>query len=170
MSPRRSRVRAADVTDRAQRPCGTRCRSLRAAACIAFVALAGCATPAVNVKVPTSSMDEAYRASVGAGIAEPAAPRGSARVVESPVRPDRPAPIVAAPDIRLAFFFQWVDGEGNLHYPGWVAIPVETFRWVLPELAPATGTLPLDGSRSQSAPTDPLPRLRNGSEPRPGAR
>lgn len=143
----------------------------RAAASAACAVLAGCATPAVDVKVPTSSMDEAYRASIGTGVTNAAAPaRGTARIVETTIRPDRPAPIVAAPDIRLAFFYQWVDAEGNLHYPGWVAIPVETFRWVVPELAPANGTLPLDGSRSQSAPADPLPRNRHGGEPRSGPR
>ncbi len=161
MSPRPSRVRAAEHV-----------------ATLAAIALTGCATPAVDVKVPTSSMDEAYRASVGVGVGsaagtgDGAAPRGTTRIVETPLRPDRPAPIVAAPDIRLAFFYQRVDGEGNLHYPSWVAIPVETFRWVVPEIAPAGGTLPLDGSRSQMAPADPLPRSspRNGSEPRPGTR
>lgn len=157
MSPRHSRARAAETL-----------------AGLAVLTLAGCATPAVDVKVPTSSMDEAYRDSVGASVGGGvgAASRGTARIVETTVRPDRPAPIVAAPDIRLAFFYQWVDGEGNLHYPSWVAIPVETFRWVVPELAPSSGTLPLDGSRSQVAPADPLPRPspRNGSEPRAGAR
>lgn len=168
MSPRHSRVRAADVALDARWP--RRQAPLCVAVCIALTTLAGCATPAVDVKVPTSTMDEAYRASVGAGVG--AASRGTARIVDTTVRPDRPAPIVAAPDIRLAFFYQWVDGEGNLHYPSWVAIPVETFRWVVPELAPGDGTLPLDGSRSQMAPADPLPRpsSRNGSESRPGAR
>jgi hypothetical protein len=120
--------------------------------------LAGCATPAVNVKVPTMPMEQAYRASVQGGV--PLAPPAGARIVETTVRPDRPAPVVAAPDIRLAFFYQWVDADGNLHYPSWVAIPVETFRWVLPELG---GAVPLDGSRAQVPPAAPAPaRGRNG--------
>lgn len=133
----------------------------RASALFAALCIAGCATPAVNVKVPTSTMDEAYRASVsGTTAPSTGAGRASARIVETTIRPDRPAPIVAAPDIRLAFLFQWVDADGNLHYPSWVAIPVEPFRWVVPDLG---GTMPLDGSRSQQRPADPLPRARNGN-------
>jgi len=171
MSPRPSRARAAETTPLQKPACVPSRAPASVVACIACAALASCATPAVDVKVPTSSMDDAYRASIGAGAAGAAVPaRGTARIVETTIRPDRPAPIVAAPDIRLAFFYQWVDAEGNLHYPSWVAIPVETFRWVVPALAPTDGTLPLDGSRSQPAPADPLPRNRHGSESRPGQR
>lgn len=175
MWPRPSRVRAAETPPPCVAPGITprwcarvrRCAAVSAAGAL----LAGCATPAVDVKVPTSSMDEAYRVSVGAGTSTAAAAaRNPARIVETTIRPDRPAPVVAAPDIRLAFIYQWVDAEGSLHYPSWVAIPVETFRWVVPELAPANGTLPLDGSRSQPAPADPLPGNRDGSASRPGPR
>lgn len=165
MSREPSRVRAADTggmfaSDRGALEPG--CRAALAAS-IASAVLSGCATPAIDVKVPSSSMDEAYRASVGAfaGAPHPAA----ARVVATTIRPDRPAPIVAVPDIRLAFLYQWVDTEGNLHYPSWVAIPVEAFRWVVPELAPepaGRGTVPLDGSRAQPPPADPLPGNRDG--------
>lgn len=137
----------------------------RIARACAVLALAGCATPAVKVKVPTATMDEAYRSSVTGAVSAPsaalgAAPATNSRIVETTVRPDRPAPIVAAPDIRLAFFYQWIDADGNMHYPNWVAIPVETFRWVVPDLG---GTMPLDGSRSQVQPADPLPKAKNGS-------
>lgn len=160
MSPKPSRARAAEIAPRRAGMAGPPLMSGL------LLVLAGCATPAVDVKVPTAPMEEAYRTSVGAGATVAGAlARSSARIVETTIRPDRPAPIVAAPDIRLAFFYQWVDAEGNLHYPSWVAIPVETFRWVVPELAPESGTVPLDGSRSQSAPADPLPRNRHGSEP-----
>jgi hypothetical protein len=133
------------------------------ASALGLAALAGCATPAVNVKVPTATMDQAYRASVsglGGAPALPATPPAATRIVETTIRPDRPSPIVAAPDIRLAFFYQWIDGDGNMHYPSWVAIPVESFRWVVPDLG---GTAPLDGSRSQSEPANPLPKTKNGS-------
>jgi hypothetical protein len=134
-------------------------RRVDAAGAALALLLAGCATPAVNVKVPTMPMEQAYRASVQGNV--PLAPPAGARIVETTVRPDRPAPVVAAPDIRLAFFYQWVDADGNLHYPSWVAIPVETFRWVVPELG---GTVPLDGSRGQVPPTELVPaRARSGN-------
>lgn len=140
-------------------------RALPLASALAAVLLAGCATPAVDVKVPTATMDQAYQASVtglGSGQAGALLPGtgAGARIVETTIRPDRPSPIVAAPDIRLAFFYQWIDADGNLHYPSWVAIPVESFRWVVPDLG---GTAPLDGSQSQIAPANPLPKAQHGS-------
>jgi hypothetical protein len=35
------------------------------------------------------------------------------------------------PDVRLAYLYEWVDGEGNRHFGGWVAIAVTPPRWIL---------------------------------------
>ncbi len=105
----------------------------------------GCATPATEVKVPTMNMDAALAESRAAQ--SPAqAIKPQARIVRSVLSPDRPAPLVSAPDVRLAYVFEWTDTQGNLHYPGWVAIPVDTFKWIIPDV----GTVPMDGSVANS--------------------
>jgi hypothetical protein len=122
--------------------------------------LVGCATPASEVKVPTVSMDEALRASV-AGSASDLPKPAQAQVVQSLIRPDRPTPIVSAPDIRLAYVYEWVDSEGTWHFPNWIALPVRPFEWVLPDL----GKVPMDGSWSQRAPANPLPAKPKSGNP-----
>lgn len=103
--------------------------------------LVGCAaTPATDVKVPTMSMEQAYAASRATLSDVAAAPES--RIVRAVVAPGRPAPVVVPPDIRLAYVYEWIDAEGSLHYPGWVAIQVEGFKWVMPE----AGAVPMDGS------------------------
>jgi hypothetical protein len=100
-------------------------------------------------------MQDAYAASAASALAG----RVSARIVETTVRPERPTPIVSAPDVRLAFIYEWIDNEGNLHFPNWIAIPVEPFKWVLPEL----GRVPMDGSRSERDPATFDPPARSGN-------
>ena len=111
--------------------------------CVTAALVAGCATPATEVKVPTMSMEQAYAASRSAQAAAQGTP--DSRIVRAVVSPGRPAPIVTPPDIRMAYVYEWIDTEGNLHYPGWVAIQVETFKWVMPEV----GAVPMDGSTSR---------------------
>jgi hypothetical protein len=31
----------------------------------------------------------------------------------------------------MAYLYEWVDGEGNKHFGGWVAIPLTGFDWVM---------------------------------------
>lgn len=126
---------------------------VRVASSLLLVAAAtGCATPASEVKVPTVPMEEALRASVASSAIDLPRPT-QAQVVQSLVRPDRPTPIVSAPDIRLAYIYEWVDSEGTWHFPNWIALPVRPFEWVLPDL----GKVPMDGSWSQREPANPVP-------------
>ncbi len=112
---------------------------------IGLAALAGCAaTPATEVKVETMSMDKAYAAARGAQAAADTSGQET-RIVRALVSPGRPAPIVLPPDIRMGYVYEWIDTEGNMHYPGWVAIQVEAFKWVMPEI----GAVPMDGSVSR---------------------
>lgn len=118
--------------------------SIRTAWLVLALLLGGCAaTPATDVKVPTMSMEQAFAASRATTAGAPASPES--RIVRAVVAPGRPAPVVVPPDIRLAYVYEWIDAEGNLHYPGWVAIQVEGFKWVMPE----AGAVPMDGSVSR---------------------
>lgn len=115
------------------------------AAVLAAIISTACATPATEVKVPTLTMDAALAESRAAQ--SPAqAIKPQVRIVRPVLNPDRPAPLVSAPDVRLAYVFEWTDTQGNLHYPGWVAIPVDTFKWIIPDV----GTVPMDGSVANS--------------------
>lgn len=106
----------------------------------AAIGLAGCATPANEVKVPTMPMDAAYAASQeaqGAGRQLP-----DSKIVRAVIAPGRPSPLVTAPVVKLAYSYEWTDTEGNMHYPQWLAIQVDTFKWVMPD----EGLIPMDGS------------------------
>ncbi len=109
-------------------------RSARQASLLfALAALAGCATPATGVDVPTLSMRKALdRArSRAPGLPDPA----PARVSGGPAV--GPQALVSPPDIRMAYLYEWVDPEGNKYFGAWVAIPVNGYEWVM-----------VDGSRS----------------------
>lgn len=109
--------------------------------CVAVASiLVGCATPANEVKVPTMPMEQAYAASMEAQSGARVAPES--RIVRAVISPGRPAPLVTPPDIRLVYTYEWTDTEGNMHYPGWIAVQVETFKWVMPDV----GTVPMDGT------------------------
>lgn len=110
-----------------------------AAACVA-IALVGCATPANEVKIPTMPMESAYAASQDAQGNARQAPES--KIVRAVIAPGRPAPLVTAPIVRMAYSYEWIDSEGNMHYPGWLAIQVESFKWVMPD----EGPMPMDGS------------------------
>ena len=126
---------------------------------LGLAVLAGCAaTPATEIKVETMSMEKAYAASHAKQNAADSAGQES-RIVRALVSPGRPAPIVLPPDIRMGYVYEWIDAEGNMHYPGWVAIQVEAFKWVMPEI----GAVPMDGSVSR-------PPLANGGVVNDGKR
>ena len=111
---------------------------------VAIACLTSCATPATQVKVPTMTVEQAWRArttqdfAVGKGTREmKAAPDTKA-----------PFPIISAPDIRLAWVVRWKDSEGNQHYGHWAAIQVEAPKWLLPD-----GTVdPIDNRGAQQPP------------------
>lgn len=109
----------------------------------AVTILSGCATPANEISVPTMSMDKAYAESKAAQSASQPAPES--RIVRALISPGRPAPLIIPPDVRLAWAYEWIDTEGNMHYPGWIAIQVDTFKWVMPDV----GVVPMDGSVSR---------------------
>jgi hypothetical protein len=44
---------------------------------------------------------------------------------------DAPRPLLAAPDVRMAYLYEWIDESGNRHFGGWVAIPLGGFDWVM---------------------------------------
>jgi hypothetical protein len=107
---------------------------------VASIALSGCATPANEVKIPTMPMESAYAASQEAQAASRQAPES--RIVRAVISPGRPSPLVTAPVVKLAYSYEWTDTEGNMHYPQWLAIQVDTFKWVMPDVGP----VPMDGS------------------------
>jgi hypothetical protein len=104
--------------------------SVPAILCLSF--LAGCATPAVEVKVPTMSVPEAWNAGTRADVGTMEArmePPGAA----TPGNAGLPYPVVSAPDIRMAYIKPWRDELGNRHFGSWVAIQVNPPRWVSPD-------------------------------------
>ncbi len=64
------------------------------------------------------------------------------------VRPQKEIPqaLLSAPQVRLAYLYEWIDAEGNKHFGEWIAIPIGGYDWIMN-----------DGSRSplDSAPHDP---------------
>lgn len=109
-------------------------------ASVVLAVLTGCATPANEVKIPTMPMESAYAASQEAQGSARQAPES--KIVRAVIAPGRPAPLVTAPVVRMAYSYEWIDSEGNMHYPGWMAIQVDTFKWVMPD----EGPVPMDGS------------------------
>jgi len=98
---------------------------------ISALVLSGCATSANEVKVPTKSMEEAWKAT--SSTPERAIDPTAGRLVGAVLRQDQPLPIVSAPDIRMAYIFAGPDGEGNMNYGSWVALPIDSFKWIMPE-------------------------------------
>ncbi len=92
------------------------------------LSVAGCATPAVQVKVPTMSVQDAWNAGLRAdysGI--------EARLASSAQPSQIPIPVVSAPDIRMVYVKPWKDELGARHFGSWVALQVAAPRWVLPD-------------------------------------
>lgn len=108
-----------------------------AAASIATMAIiAGCASPAIDVEVPTTSMQNAWR-SHGA-TPKKATTDQNANVLESGIvrptySPGTPMPVVTAPEIRMAYLAPYADHDGVMHYGQWVAVEVHGYRWTLPD-------------------------------------
>lgn len=90
--------------------------------------LAGCATPATTVKVPTMSVQDAWRAGETRDVASL-----NGRVVSPAMKAPAPYPVISPPEIRLAYVKPWKDAEGNLHYGNWIAIQLYPARWQLPD-------------------------------------
>jgi hypothetical protein len=99
----------------------------------AIWSLGACATPASAVKVPTMPMQEALDRTRdrGASTAADPPPAGSVTAAAGAAAAEPPRPIITMPDVRLAYLYEWVDGEGNRHFGGWVAIAVTPPRWIL---------------------------------------
>ena len=98
---------------------------------LAAVLACGCAAPATQVAVPTESMREALQQARGAHRSEPPFEASLHRLAPSAAPPGAPRPLLAPPDIRMAYLYEWVDAEGNKHFGGWVAIPLAGFDWVM---------------------------------------
>jgi hypothetical protein len=114
---------------------------------VALELLAGCATPATQVKVPTMTVEQAWRART----TQDYAVGPSTRIMKPAGQAVAPFPIISAPNIRLAYIKPWKDESGNYHYGHWVAIQIESPKWLLPD-----GTVdPIDGRGAQSAPARP---------------
>jgi hypothetical protein len=129
---------------------------------IACATLSACATPAASVKVPTMPMGTALDKArttrfapepaggslLGSGTAPAPAPAAPTPTAGN----EPPRPIVTAADVRLAYLYEWVDGEGNHHFGSWVAIAVAPPRWILSNGA----AVPLDPASTSSAGAAPL--------------
>jgi hypothetical protein len=98
---------------------------------LAAYLVGGCAIPATEVAVSTESMHDALQQARAAHRSEPANEVPLRRPVRSPAPPGAPQPILAPPDVRMAYLYEWVDAEGNKHFGGWVAIPLAGFDWVM---------------------------------------
>jgi len=90
-----------------------------------------CATPATQVAVPTESMHDALQQARSVHRTEPYLEAPLHRPALSVGPPGAPRPVLAPPDIRMAYLYEWVDAEGNKHFGGWVAIPLAGFDWVM---------------------------------------
>jgi len=110
---------------------------------VASALLAGCAIPATQVTVPTESMRDALQQARGARRTEPANEMPLRHQMRSTAPPGAPQPMLAPPDVRMAYLYEWVDAEGNKHFGGWVAIPLAGFDWVM-----------TDGSNAQMSDPD----------------
>jgi hypothetical protein len=107
-------------------------------------ALLACATPATEVRVPTMSMHQALDASQASVSQFRSLPEPVPALSSAPLPPGAQRPLLSTPDIRLAYLYEWVDGDGNRHFGEWVAIPVSGFHWIMN-----------DGSRSAMPLTTP---------------
>jgi len=76
-------------------------------------------------------MHDALQQTRSAYRAEPLYEAELRRLTPSVAPPGAPRPLLAPPDIRMAYLYEWVDGEGNKHFGGWVAIPLSGFDWVM---------------------------------------
>jgi len=118
------------------------------------VHLAGCAIPATQVQVPTESMHEALQQARSAR-KEASAPQAPPyRNAHMTVPPGAPRPVLAAPDIRMAYLYDWIDHEGNQHFAGWVAIPLAGFDWIINQgaAAPTDSPQPAAGAHPERLP------------------
>lgn len=95
------------------------------------VLLASCAIPATELAVPTESMRDALQQARSAHRAESVNEVPLRRPMRSTSPPGAPRPVLAPPDIRMAYLYEWVDTEGNKHFGGWVAIPLVGFDWAM---------------------------------------
>jgi hypothetical protein len=129
----------------ALRPAGCR---LDALAALAAVLLAGCAVPATQVEVSTLPMRSAFELSRQAASPPAAAADPVPRLVPAPLPRGAQRPLLSAPDVRLAYLYEWIDTEGNKHFGEWVAIPVAGFNWIMNDGAHQA----LDGSTGDAAP------------------
>jgi len=93
--------------------------------------LAACAIPATQVQVPTQSMHEALEQARASHAAGPPPEDQIRRGTRAAAPPGAPRPQLATPDVRMAYLYEWIDGEGNQHFGTWVAIPLAGFDWVL---------------------------------------
>jgi hypothetical protein len=98
---------------------------------LAGLLVCGCAIPATRVAVPTESMHEALQQARSIHRLEPNLEVPLHRSALSAGPPGAPRPVLAPPDIRMAYLYEWVDAEGNKHFGGWVAIPLAGFDWVM---------------------------------------
>ena len=96
-------------------------------AMIALTLLSGCAAPPGSTRVPTMPMREALRIARDGGV-----PMGhDHRDPEGGLLAGRshgvPVPLLASPDIRMAYLYEWIDAGGNRHFGGWVAVALGGF-------------------------------------------
>ena len=110
----------------------TRSASISPLRCLlASLTLGGCAIPATQVSVPTESMRDALQQARAARRVEPANEIPLRHQMRSVAPPGVPQPLLAPPDVRMAYLYEWIDGEGNKHFGNWVAIPLAGFDWVM---------------------------------------
>lgn len=98
---------------------------------IVALALGGCAVPATDVQVATMPMQEALKRSrTDQGLPAPEPANAPARAAPR-LPPEVPQAQIGTPEIRMAYFYEWIDADGNRHFGEWVAIPLAGFDWIM---------------------------------------
>lgn len=100
-------------------------------AVIAAVLLVACARPATDVQVPTMSMHEALQRARAEPPADADLPALLLRPDALQLPSDAPHALLSAPQVRMAYLYDWIDPEGNKHFGEWVAIPVGGLDWIM---------------------------------------
>jgi len=122
--------------------------------------LSACAVPATQVEVPTRSMRDALEQSRNArgpallNATVFANPPGAENTMVTQTRasqrstlpPGVAIPAISAPDVRMAYLYEWIDRDGNQHFGTWVAIPLTGFDWILNKAPPASTPAAVDPS------------------------
>ncbi len=93
-------------------------------------------------------MQQALEIAREQGSGRPELPGRGPQLVPGNLPIGAPLPLLSTPEVRMAYLYEWVDGEGNKHFGEWVAIPLGGFDWIMSDGVHAT----IDGGSGEAAP------------------